>query len=145
DRLFAIADPRSYGGAAIMSTTQQGKAIPSSSGERPRSRRPRRWWYSAAVGVLGMVLLGAGQPPTSTPPTVAPSAPRPMNPATPGTTSTSPMDEPLDLIHKAQEAYRGVHDYTCLLIKRERINGVLPPDNVMEMKVRTQPFSVYLR
>ena len=55
------------------------------------------------------------------------------------------MDAPLRLIHEAQQAYRNVQDYTCLLVKRERTNGRLPPENVMEMKVRTQPFSVYLR
>jgi hypothetical protein len=32
-----------------------------------------------------------------------------------------------------------------LLVKRERMNGKLPPNNVIEMKVRAQPFSVYLR
>ena len=55
------------------------------------------------------------------------------------------MDAPLRLIHEAQKAYQNVRDYTCLLIKRERINGRLPPNNVIEMKVRAQPFSVYLR
>jgi hypothetical protein len=105
----------------------------------------RRWWYSGVVGALGMILLGAGQPPPSAPPAAAPAAPRPMDPAVPAAAPTSPMDEPLRLIHEAQQAYQGVHDYTCLCIKRERMNGVLPPENVMEMKVRTQPFSVYLR
>jgi hypothetical protein len=58
----------------------------------------------------------------------------------------SPMDEPVRLIHEAQRAYQDVRDYTCLLIKRESINGMLPnADTVMEMKVRAQPFSVYLR
>jgi hypothetical protein len=127
-----------------MSTTQQGKAIPWSAGPRLRSRRPGRWWYSGVVAVLGMVLLGAGQPPPSTP-LAAPAAPRPMDPTAPAAAPTSPMDEPLRLIHEAQRAYQGVRDYTCLLIKRERMNGAMPPENVMEMKVRTQPFSVYLR
>jgi hypothetical protein len=61
------------------------------------------------------------------------------------TVAASPMDEPVRLIHEAQQAYQQVRDYTCMLVKRERINGYLPPENVMEMKVRTQPFSVYLR
>jgi hypothetical protein len=38
-----------------------------------------------------------------------------------------------------------VRDYTCLFIKRERLRGQLQPDNLIDMKVRTQPFSVYLR
>jgi hypothetical protein len=99
------------------------------------------------VGVVGLVLLGASQPPPSSPPpSAAPTAPRPTDKAAaPNAAPASPIDEPLRLIRQAQETYRGVRDYTCLLIKQERMNGVLPPQNVMEMKVRTQPFSVYLR
>ena len=122
----------------------------------PNEIRLGRWCYYGVVGVLGLVLLGAGQPPISAPPPAQPSAPQPMPPGATGVSpvgattqapaqKASPMDTPLRLIHEAQQAYQSVQDYTCLLIKRERINGRLPPDNVMEMKVRTQPFSVYLR
>lgn len=113
-----------------------------------------RLWYYGAVGVLGLILLGAGQPPISAPPPTQPSGPRPMPPGAPSAPATttgaptqavSPMDAPVRLIHEAQQAYQHVQDYTCLLIKQERINGRMPPLNVMEMKVRTQPFSVYLR
>ena len=41
--------------------------------------------------------------------------------------------------------YLGIRDYSCVLIKRERINGELTPDNIITLKVRTQPFSVYMR
>ncbi|HZV04331.1 MAG TPA: DUF1571 domain-containing protein [Gemmataceae bacterium] len=118
-------------------------------GRIPHSPWGRRWWYYGALGVLGLVLLGAGQPPSSAPPPSQPSAPEPMDPASTKSLpqqQASPMDEPVRLIHEAQQAYQNVRDYACLLIKRERINGVLPnADAVMEMKVRTQPFSVYLR
>jgi hypothetical protein len=117
-----------------------------------RNRMGRRWWYYGTVGTLGLVMLGAGQPPLSPPapgqlstpprPTDAPASQQ-ASPAPPQ--QTSPMDAPLRLIHEAQKAYQNVRDYTCLLIKRERINGRLPPNNVIEMKVRAQPFSVYLR
>jgi hypothetical protein len=118
-------------------------------GRIPHASWGRRWCYYGALGVLGLVLLGAGQPPPSAPPTSQPSAPQPMDPAgaKPAPQSqASPMDEPVRLIHEAQQAYQNVRDYTCMLIKQERINGVMPSGNtVMEMKVRTQPFSVYLR
>src|SRR5262249_49765644 len=52
---------------------------------------------------------------------------------------------PLRLIEAARRSYQGVRDYTCVLVKRERIQGQLEPENVVAMKVRTQPFSVYLR
>ncbi|HEY7327957.1 MAG TPA: DUF1571 domain-containing protein [Gemmataceae bacterium] len=111
----------------------------------------RRWWHYGTAGVVGLVLLGAGQPPVSPPSPGQPTVPPPANQSPPRGAATvppqqpSPMDEPMRLIHEAQRAYANVRDYTCLLIKRERMNGKLPPDNVMEMKVRTQPFSVYLR
>jgi hypothetical protein len=117
-------------------------------GRIPHTVRGRRWWYYGALSVLGLVLLGAGQPPNSAPPPSQPAAPLPMDPssAKPVPQQASPMDEPVRLIHEAQRAYQSVQDYACLVIKRERINGVMPSaDTVMEMKVRTQPFSVYLR
>jgi hypothetical protein len=55
------------------------------------------------------------------------------------------MDEPLRLIALARQSYQSVHDYTCLFVKRERLQGQLQPENLIEMKVLTQPFSVYLR
>ena len=131
-----------------MSTTRKAEAISVLTEARACRRRPARWWYSAAVGVVGMVLLGAGQPPTSAPPAAGPSAPRPMDqtaaPAAPAP-AAAPMDEPARLIREAQQAYKNVRDYTCLLIKSESMNGKLPPESVMEMKVRVQPFSIYLR
>lgn len=124
-----------------MSTTQRRGAI-----HRNAGPRTQRLWYYGAVGILGLVLLGGGPPPTvSAPPAAAPAAPQPMGQPANADKTTSPMDEPLRLIHDARQAYQKVHDYTCLLVKRERMGGLLPPNNVMEMKVRTQPFSVYLR
>jgi hypothetical protein len=62
----------------------------------------------------------------------------------PAERASSPMDEPLRLIAQAHEAMKGVRDYSCTLIKRERIKGGLQPNNVIIMKVRNQPFSVYM-
>jgi hypothetical protein len=111
----------------------------------------RRWWYYGTIGVLGLIFLGASQPPNSPAPPGQPSAPQPTGSAAPtGQTpvppqQVSPMDAPIRLIQEAQKAYQNVRDYTCLLIKQERINSRLSPRNIMEMKVRAQPFSVYLR
>jgi hypothetical protein len=59
--------------------------------------------------------------------------------------AASPLDRPLQLIAEARQAYKGVQDYTCLFVKRERLRGQLEPEQLIEMKVRAQPFSVYLR
>jgi hypothetical protein len=54
------------------------------------------------------------------------------------------MDEPLRLIAEARRAYLEVNDYTCVLVKQERLRGRLQPEHVMMMKARREPFSVYL-
>jgi len=55
------------------------------------------------------------------------------------------LDLPLRLIAEARRSYQDVKDYTCLFIKRERLRGQVQPENLVDMKIRTQPFSVYLR
>jgi len=55
------------------------------------------------------------------------------------------MDEPLRLLAEARKSFDGVSDYTCLLIKRERIDTMMGPDSIMHMKFRKEPFSVGLR
>src|SRR5262249_46616650 len=65
-------------------------------------------------------------------------------PARAAPTPPTPRDEPLRLLGRAQQVFRGVRDYTCTLIKQERINGQLQPMNVMTMMVRNEPFSIYL-
>jgi hypothetical protein len=98
----------------------------------------RRLWRLALLGLMGIVLgTGATQPAAA--PYGAPAAPAG------GAAAASPMDEPLRLIGLARQSYQGVRDYTCLFVKREQIQGVMQPENLISMKVRTQPFSVYLR
>jgi hypothetical protein len=55
------------------------------------------------------------------------------------------MDQPMRLLAEARQSYQQTRDYTCLFVKRERLRGELQPENLIAMKVRTQPFSVYLR
>jgi hypothetical protein len=57
----------------------------------------------------------------------------------------SVLDEPLRLITEARQSYQGINDYACLFHKREQIRGQMQAENIMVMKVRTRPFSVYLR
>ncbi len=37
-----------------------------------------------------------------------------------------------------------LHDYECTFVKRERVDGMLGPREFMRLKVRHEPFSVYL-
>jgi hypothetical protein len=102
---------------------------PQWSGRRPAVGAWWRWGCGLGTVVL-LALAASGQPPPPTP--QAPAA-------------ASPLDEPLRLIGTARQTYQGVRDYTCLFVKREVIRGAMQPENLITMKVRTQPFSVYLR
>jgi hypothetical protein len=98
--------------------------------------RSARLWVSGTVSFLVLAIVGG-----------APQVPAPPASSKKATTDKtgSPMDEPLRLLAAASKAYNNVSDYTCTMIKRERIGGDLQPANVIAMMVRADPFSVYLR
>ena len=75
----------------------------------------------------------------------APTAPQATGPAVVAADTASPLDEPLRLIGEAHKVFEDVKDYSCVLIKRERIDGKLSPNHVISMKVRNEPFSVYMK
>jgi hypothetical protein len=89
-------------------------------------------------GVL-IALLGADPAPQA-PPAQSFANTTPTQPS-----AASALDQPLRILAEARESYRGVRDYTCLFIKKERLRGQLQPDHLIAMRVRTQPFSIYLR
>jgi hypothetical protein len=109
-------------------------------------RRSRRLGYYGLACFLGLAVVGGATPPEPPPAAAMPPAPQPTgNAAAPAPAAASPMDEPIKLITAAREAYSRVQDYSCVLVKRERMGAQPPPENVMLMNVRTRPFSVYLR
>jgi hypothetical protein len=95
-----------------------------------------RWWFLGLAGMLLLALAVMAQQPAP------PAAPVPPGQANPG--GATVMDEPLRLLAQARQVFQGVQDYSCVLIKRERIRGQLEPDEVITMRVRNQPFSVFL-
>jgi hypothetical protein len=89
-----------------------------------RRRRLFRWTVLSALAV-GFGLAHAAPPPTE---------------------ATSVLDEPLRLIALARRAYARLDDYTCTLIKRERLEGRDGlSESVIHMMVRTRPFRINLR
>jgi hypothetical protein len=98
-------------------------------------RRRRQLWFAGMVASLALLLVGNAWPQLATTRTTVPPQPA----------ETNPLDEPLRLLGEARRAFQDVRDYTCVLIKKERLRGVMQPDNVVSMKVRNQPFSVYMR
>jgi hypothetical protein len=69
----------------------------------------------------------------------------PMTNAQPDRAEQSSMDQAIELITEACKRFQKVQDYECRLIKQERVNGTLLPEGTATMKVRNQPFSIYLR
>ncbi|MCI0639919.1 MAG: DUF1571 domain-containing protein [Gemmataceae bacterium] len=58
---------------------------------------------------------------------------------------SGPLDEPMAWMLEARRNYTAVKDYSCTLIKKERVKGALSEDHVISFKFRDQPFSVYMR
>lgn len=73
---------------------------------------------------------------------VPPSAPTQPSAGQPG---GSQLDQAIAWMQEAKRNYSAVKDYTCTLISRESIRGRLKDENIIQMKFRTAPFSVYMR
>jgi hypothetical protein len=110
-------------------------------------RRSRRIFSWGAAGLFAFALVSAANPSSSTPNAVGTEAPvmvdQPASPA--AANAASPMEEPIRLINEAKKAIESVKDYTCVLVKKEKMDDKPPVENVMSMKVRAEPFSVNLR
>jgi hypothetical protein len=99
------------------------------------------WRPLVMVGVLGLVLplltlwrsspAGAQQTPPAG--NSAPNVPAPT------------LDQPLQWLREARKTNAGIRDYTCTLVKQERVAGSLTPQNIILMKFRANPFSVNMR
>jgi hypothetical protein len=60
-------------------------------------------------------------------------------------TGAHPLQPALELAQRGLGQLRGkIRDYTCTVVKRERIDGKLGEHEYMFAKIRQQPFSVYL-
>lgn len=57
----------------------------------------------------------------------------------------SPYDQPLAWLYEGQKFHSRLRDYTCTMVKQERIRGKLQEENVLLMKFRNVPFSVYMK
>jgi hypothetical protein len=73
------------------------------------------------------------------------TAPAPAQaPAATGSTQ-HPLDQPLAWLNEAKRNHAAIRDYTCTMVSRENIRGVLHEESVVSFKMRTQPFSVSMR
>jgi hypothetical protein len=94
----------------------------------------------ALLSLLGvLVQAGAGQPPAVAPQN-PPGADAPGSP-----TAAAPADPTAQLLADARASFARVRDYMGTLVKQERVGGQLQPEQFVSLRVRQQPFSVYLK
>ena len=60
-------------------------------------------------------------------------------------TGTPALRRSLELLEAGAARLGAVRDYTALLLKQERIGGVLGEQQLMQLKLRHEPFSVYVK
>ena len=104
------------------------------------------WWYAGRdrgpAGSLPPALPSALSRPTATAgPTPAPETAWPA-----ARLEGEPAKQRLvAFLQRTSERLERVEGYTARFRKQERINGVLGPEQVMELKLRQRPFAVYLK
>jgi hypothetical protein len=87
----------------------------------------------SAVSVFAVA--GVAQPPGGITP-ASQSIPAPMQP---------PVETGAQLLADARASFTRVKDYMGTLVKEERVGGKLQPEQYITLRVRQQPFSVYLK
>jgi hypothetical protein len=92
-------------------------------------------------GAAALSLSLASQPPVGGQNTLPPGG----QPAVPAKAMHLPLDEPLAMLREGKRAMASVRDYTFTLQSRENVRGVRLEENGALCKMRTQPFSVYMR
>jgi hypothetical protein len=118
------------------------------SASRERRHAVLRLGFVGSLGLLALLaaLVATGVVSLWTNPDRAAATPPGLPPEpTPAAAEPPPVERAIALIQESRMKYQEVHDYTCTFIKRENVNGAMQPENIILMKVRTQPFSVYLR
>jgi len=142
--------PRDYQGP-LPTWLAMGDLEPSGLPEEPAREGPKAAPAPAltAPEETPQVASNTGAAPKPPDTTRAPSRPSVASASDPTPTPHPAPEHPVVQAKKAilacQERYRSVRDYTCTFVKRERIDGRLYPAHVMNMKARSQPFSIYFK
>lgn len=120
--------------------------------KNPKQFGRRAWLQAAAFGTALGLTEGWAQQPTDRLTRPVLRVAKKVEPASP---QPSPLDEALQMAHRQlAHCRKNIRDYTCKVVKRERINGKVGNVEVMEAKIRNRkvangmvvtPFSVYLK
>jgi hypothetical protein len=101
---------------------------------RSSARRPALPPAVLASALLALISSGSrtAQVPSTSPP---------QSPAA----KSTPLDQPLQWMYEARKFHQSLGDYTCYMVSRERVRGVLQKENVIHFMFRPQPFSIYMK
>ena len=128
---------------------------------RTALRRTAR--LAGVAGGIGLAAAAAANDPAPLPPVVRPAGlttpPRLIPPAdappvkplpsvakvSVSATTTAGTDALPAALADARAAYAKVRDYACHLVRQERVNGVLLPEQTAELRVRAEPLCVNVR
>jgi hypothetical protein len=109
-------------------------------------RHGRRTFIWGALALFACALVSAAHaPPPAAPKPPAVEPPIVLAQSTTSAQGNAAMEEPLRLIYDAKKAMESIKDYSCVLVKKEKMDEKPPVENVISMKVRSEPFSVNLR
>jgi hypothetical protein len=91
-------------------------------------------WFAVAIVSAALLQNSAqGQPPKLDGQVVQATAAR------------SQLDQPLAWLFDAKRNYGALKDYSCTLVSEENVRGKLQDQNIIQLKVKTEPFCVYMR
>lgn len=127
-----------------------GDASPQAAGGQRRGAVCRPWWRRTWFWLLLVLLAVAAVaiyrwwPRADALPSV--SADRFGGPPTAGASdSAQALEEALAAARSSLETFQTIRDYTATFVKQERVGGRLLEQETAVLKVRQEPFSVYLR
>jgi len=75
---------------------------------------------------------------------VASNVPQPGAAAAPAATNEHPLAPALRIAYDGHKRISQIQDYTCTLVKKERVDGVVGEHQYIFCKIRHKPFSVYM-
>lgn len=110
-------------------------------GQSPAERQPLR----ERIRLRQPVLRVAQQPAQAATQSAGQQATQPAVGSDTAQPGEHPLEPALQIARKTLEHIeRDIKDYTCMMAKRERVGGKLLEQEIMFLKVRHQPFSVYI-
>lgn len=89
------------------------------------------------LGACASLAITAQPPPPPPPP--------PQPPIGTPTPQANPLDEPIAWLMDARRNFTQVRNYTCTLVKRERVRGIMQEQNVILFSAKVEPFSIYMK